>query len=103
MSIVKFTEPAEFDLTLIENYIAIELLNPDSADSTIDGILSEANNLVNFPKEHPFVNDTMLARLGFRMTWYGNYNIFYIYNELEDVVHIIRVLYNKQDWQTILK
>lgn len=37
------------------------------------------------------------------MTWYGNYNIFYIYDEFEEIVHIIRVLYDKQDWRTILK
>lgn len=37
------------------------------------------------------------------MTRYDSYNIFYIYDELLDVVHIIRILYNKADWQNILK
>lgn len=56
-----------------------------------------------FPEEHQLVNDSVLARLGFRMTWYGNYNIFYIYDEFEYVVHIIRILYDKQDWETIFR
>ena len=56
-----------------------------------------------FPKEHQLVNDSILARLGFRMTWYENYNIFYIKNEFEDILHIIRVLYDKKDWKKIHK
>lgn len=103
MPIVKFTQPAEFDLQLIENYIAYELQNPQAADDTIDGISEEAEKLATFPEKHQFVSDPVLARLGFRMTWYGNYNIFYIYDEFEEIVHIIRVLYDKQDWRTILK
>lgn len=85
MSVVKFAEPAEFDLFLIDDYISQELHNPSSADDTIDGIIEEANKLAMFPKKHPHVNDTILARLGFRLTWYGNYNIFYIYDEEEDM------------------
>lgn len=103
MSIVNFTEPAEFDLIRIDNYISQELMNPDASKNTIDGIVDTAEGLCMFPKEHQLVSDSVLARLGFRMTWYENYNIFYIYDELEDIVHIIRVLYNKQDWKTILK
>ena len=103
MSVVKFTEPAELDLFLIHDYISQELHNPGSADDIIDGIIEEANNLSVFPLKHQYVNDAILARLGFRLTWYGNYNIFYIYDEDEDIVHIIRVLYDKQDWQTILR
>lgn len=62
-----------------------------------------AEKLCMFPEEHQLVNDSVLARLGFRMTWYGNYNIFYIYDEFEYVVHIIRILYDKQDWETIFR
>lgn len=103
MPIVKFTEPAEFDLMFIENYISHDLQNPQAADDTIDGIVEAAEDLAIFPEKHQFITDPILARLGFRMTWYGNYNIFYIYDEFEDIVHIIRVLYDKQDWRTILK
>ena len=50
MPIVKFTQPAEFDLQLIENYISYELQNPQAADDTIDGISEEAENLLLFQK-----------------------------------------------------
>lgn len=32
-----------------------------------------------------------------------NYNIFYHYEEETDTVYIIRILYNKADWQSLLK
>ena len=50
MPIVKFTQPAEFDLQLIENYIFYELQNPQAADDTIDGISEEAEKLATFPE-----------------------------------------------------
>lgn len=37
------------------------------------------------------------------MTRFDNYNIFYHYDREDDVVYIIRILYNKADWQNILK
>ena len=39
--IVKFTQPAEFDLQFIEYYISYELQNLQAADDTIDGIINK--------------------------------------------------------------
>ena len=41
--------------------------------------------------------------VGLRMTRFDNYNIFYYYDMQNDVVYIIRVLYNKVDWQSLFK
>ena len=37
------------------------------------------------------------------MTYIDSYNIFYYYDLRNNVVYIIRVLYNKVDWQSLLK
>lgn len=37
------------------------------------------------------------------MTRFDNYNIFYYYDMLNEVVYIIRVVYNKVDWQSLFK
>lgn len=37
------------------------------------------------------------------MTRFDNYNIFYYFDAEKDTVYIIRVLYNKADWQSILR
>lgn len=103
MSNILFTEPAEYDLIEIEYYIFVHLGNPIAADRVVDGIMDTIEGLSGFPKEHSFVNDTLLARLGVRMTWFDNYNIFYFYDVHTDVIHILRILNNRADWKNILK
>ena len=103
MSNILFTEPAEYDLIEIEYYIFVHLGNSMAADRVVDGIMHTAEELSGFPEEHPLVNDTLLARLGVRMTWFDNYNIFYFYDAQTDLIHILRILNNRADWQNILK
>ena len=103
MANVVFTEPAEYDLLDIEYYIFVDLNNPQASERVIDGILDAAEKLEDFPEDHPLLDDELLCRLGLRMTRFDNYNIFYYYNEQQDIVYIIRVLYNKADWKNILK
>ncbi len=103
MANIVFTEPAEYDLLDIEYYIFVDLNNPQASERVIDGILDAAEKLEDFPEDHPLLDDELLCRLGLRMTRFDNYNIFYYYNEQQDIVYIIRVLYNKADWKNILK
>lgn len=103
MANVVFTEPAEYDLLDIEYYIFVDLNNPQASERIIDGILDAAESLEDFPEDHPLLDDELLCRMGLRMTRFDNYNIFYYYDEQQDIVYIIRVLYNKADWKNILK
>ncbi len=103
MANIVFTEPAEYDLLDIEYYIFVDLNNPQASERVIDGILDAAEKLEDFPEDHPLLDDELLCRLGLRMMRFDNYNIFYYYNEQQDIVYIIRVLYNKADWKNILK
>lgn len=103
MANVVFTEPAEYDLLDIEYYIFVDLCNPQASQRITDGILDAAELLGKYPAGHPIVEDELLRSVGLRMTHFDNYNIFYYYDMESDVVYIIRILYNKADWQTILK
>lgn len=103
MARVVFTEPAEYDLMNIEYYIFVDLCNPQAAQRISDGILDAAGKLEEYPEGHPLVGDELLGRMGIRITYFDNYNIFYYYDMQNNVVYIIRVLYNKADWQNILK
>jgi len=100
---VVFTEPAEYDLLDIEYYIFVDLCNPQAAQRISDGILDAAGKLEEYPEGYPLVGDELLGRMGIRTTYFDNYNIFYFYDVQNDVVYIIRILYNKADWQNILK
>lgn len=103
MTRVVFTEPAEYDLLDIEYYIFVDLCNPQAAQRISEGILDTADKLSEYPLGHSLVDDELLRRIGIRMTYFDNYNIFYYYDMENDVVYIIRILYNKTDWQNILK
>ena len=102
MAKVVFTEPAEYDLMDIEHYIFAELCNPQASERITEGILQSAEKLTDFPTKHPLLNDPLLNAVGLRMTRFDNYNTFYYYNKDVDVVYVIRILYNKADWQNIL-
>ena len=103
MANVVFTEPAEYDLLDIEYYIFVDLCNPQAAQRISDGTLDAAEKLSEYPTAHPLINDELLRSVGLRMTHFDSYNIFYYYDLQNDVVYIIRVLYNKVDWQSLLK
>ena len=103
MAKVVFTEPAKYDLLDIEYYIFFNLNNPEAAQRISDGILYTAENLSEYPTSHPLVEDDLLRSIGIRLVYFNNYNIFFYYNEQCDIVYIIRVLYNKVDWQNLLK
>ncbi len=103
MARVVFTEPAEYDLLDIEYYIFVDLCNPQAAQRISDGILDAAGKLEEYPEGYPLVGDELLGRMGIRIIYFDNYNIFYYYDMQNDVVYIIRILYNKADWQNILK
>ena len=103
MARVIFTEPAEYGLLDIEYYIFVDLCNPQAAQRISDGILGAADKLGEYPEGHPLVGEELLGRMGIRITYFDSYNFFYYYDMQNDVIYIIRVLYNKVDWQNILK
>ena len=99
---VIITEPAEYDLIDIEYYIGIELENMSSAERITDGIIAQIEQLADMPKKYKLVDDILLENLGIRMSYFENYNIFFKYSEQEDIVYVLRVLYNKADWKKII-
>lgn len=102
MARILFTEPAEYDLLDIEYYIHVHLCNPQAAERVTEGILERIKTLADYPMSHPCVQDELLNRIEIRVTWFENYSVFYTYDEETDVVSIMRILYAKADWKTLL-
>lgn len=103
MAKVLFTEPAECDLLDIEYYISDTLGNSQAAYRITEGIIEKAEKLSIYPTKHSLVNDEFLSSVGLRMTRFDNYNIFYYYDVDDNIVYIIRILYNKVNWQDLFK
>lgn len=94
-----FAKPAEQDLLDIEHYICFILCSPEASFKTIEGILGTIEKLIEHPMRHPLITDKVLQHMELRMICFHNYNIFYHYDLKRDVISIIRILYNKVDWQ----
>ncbi len=99
---IKFTPKANDDLDEIYSYIAGELYSADAADNLMYKIETSIMRLVDFPFSCSFVHDDILKEKGYRKLVIDNYIAFYIVDETEKQVVIMRVLYGRQKYQDII-
>jgi len=85
------------------NYIKDKLEAPMAADNLIKIIIENLNKIKENPNIRPLVQDKYLASLGYRLVKVKNYAIFYIIDNDNNHIKVIRFLYNKRNWQNILK
>ena len=95
------TSVAERDISQAADYIEFVLKNPKAADDLLEETDQKINALLPFSQEHPIVEDKLLAAWGIRFTQIKNYLAFYVVEENQ--VTVIRFLYAKSDWISILK
>lgn len=99
---VVLTAPAQNDLLKNAAYISDNLLNPIAADKYLNEATDKLRELADMPYMYATVNDEMLSQLGVRMLRINNYIVFYRINDDEQIVTILRIVYEKRDWQHIL-
>ncbi|SPF46518.1 Addiction module toxin, RelE/StbE family (fragment) [Candidatus Desulfosporosinus infrequens] len=68
----------------------------------MDKISDEALSLEEMPQRNALVADERLSTAGIRKLLVDNYIIFYVISEKEKTVMIIRILYGRRDWLTLL-
>ena len=95
------TSVAQRDISQAADYIEFVLKNPKAADDLLEETDQKINALLPFFQEHPIVEDKLLAAWGIRFTQIKNYLAFYVVEENQ--VTVIRFLYAKSDWISILK
>jgi len=84
---------AEEDIADQTDYIAFELKAPETAINMVRGFRKTINNLSIFPKSHELDEDEELASYGIRKTYYKNYKIYFLIDEQERTVYILRVFH----------
>ena len=97
------TAAAETDLNGAVDYIEHVLLNPQAAADLLDEVEVKITDLAQFPEKFSLVSDPVLKAWGIRFVAVKNYLIFYTISEPEQRVQIIRFLYRKRDWTSILR
>ncbi len=100
---IDITVATKRDLADAFDYIDGMLMNPSAADRLIDNAWKQFRSLDIFPQRFPIVTDPMLAGWKIRFFSVQNYLVFYQIEEPAQVVHILRFLYGKSNWVSILK
>ena len=99
---LKFTSQAEVDLDEVYEYITHHLFAPETAENLMNKIETSIMRLKVFPYACSFVLDEPLKKRGYRKLIVDNYIVFYLVNEQEHQVIIMRILYGASNYQTIL-
>ncbi len=100
---VHITERAQRDMESAADYIEYTLLNPTAADELLDAAEETLAGLADMPQRIMLATDEVLAAWGIRFVRVKNYLGFCIIEEEHRIVHVIRFLYMKRDWQAILR
>lgn len=93
---VHYSEVALADLDDIWEYITFELMNPDAAVNTVNGIIDAIDRFSEYPLSGTPLNALLDIESDYRFVIYRNYLAFY---HLENnAVNIDRVLYEGRDF-----
>ncbi|MDO4178361.1 MAG: type II toxin-antitoxin system RelE/ParE family toxin [Phascolarctobacterium sp.] len=96
------TKTAEQDILASVLYIAHQSQNRKAAEDLYGAILATINSLSTYPSRYPVVNDSVLAKHGFRIVPIKNYLVFYIVREETQTIVVERFLYAKRNWVQLL-
>jgi len=99
---LKVTPKAEEDLEEIYNYISTKLFADMAADNLMDKIEGNIIRLKDYPLSGNKVLDNHLRERGYRKLIIDNYIAFYLINEAEKQIVIMRILYGASNYQDIL-
>lgn len=101
--IIHTTSTAERDIMRAADYIEYNLKNPTAADHLLDVTTEQINSLADMPEKFLLVDDPVLTSWGIRFVIVNNYLAFYTIDEEKQMVIIVRFLFQKSNWNTILR
>lgn len=101
--IIHITATAERDIIRAADYIEFTLKNPTAAEHLLDVATEQINSLADLPKKFCLVDDPVLASWGIRFIIVNNYLAFYTIDKKKQMVIVVRFLYQKSNWNSILR
>lgn len=94
---IKISNQADNDIRNIYEYIAYELQSPDHASAQLDKIEKCLMSLNDMPERFRFYEREPWKSLGLHIAKVDNYCIFYIVDNDDKTVSIMRVMYGGRD------
>lgn len=93
---------AERDMWEAVSYIQEVLFQPESAKRIYRAFKDQINSLSTMPERYAVIAEEPYTSMGLRKVNVENYLIFYIVNEKEKTVSIVRVLYGRREWHNLV-
>jgi toxin ParE1/3/4 len=100
---IQYSAEARQDLRDIFNYIALELLVPDTAKNQTRRIMDAVKSLDKMPMRYSLYKDEPWHSVGLRLLPVDNYVILYLPDEEKQIVSIVRIMYGGMDISKQLK
>ena len=94
---VSYSAEARQDLRDIYEYIAYELLVPETAARQAERIMKAARSLEQIPMRYRLYEEEPWHSQGLRVLPVDNYLVFYLPDETNATVSIIRIMYGGRD------
>ena len=94
-----YSARARQDLRNIYEYISYDLLAPKTAEKQIQRIMKGIRSLDELPLRYRLYDDEPWRSRGVRFFPVDNYLVFYLPDEAQNTVHIVRILYGGWDIQ----
>ena len=92
-----YTKKAKQDLRDIYEYIAYELLVPETASEQTRRIMKEIKTLDEMPRRYRLYEEEPWHSEEIRFFPVDNYLVFYQPNESQNTVSIVRIMYGERD------
>jgi toxin ParE1/3/4 len=99
---LKFTAIANDDLDQIYNYISNNLAANLAAENLLDIIEEQITRLTDYPYSCEPHGDEFLKTKGYHKLVVNNYLIFYLVDEVEKMVVIMRIIYGARQYEKLL-
>ncbi len=100
---IHITSTAERDIMGAADYIEFTLKNPSAADNLLEVVEAQINSLSELPEKFRLVDDPVLASWDIRFVVINNHLAFYTIDKETQTVTIVRFLYQKSNWNAILR
>lgn len=91
------------DLRAIYSYIAFEKLAPQNAEGQVNRIRKSIRSLDLFPEGHTTVEWEPCASMGMRFLPVDNFIVYYLVDNNEETVSIVRIFYSGCDVEHIIQ
>jgi len=94
------TRSAKRDIVNIRNYMLYTLQQPEVANEFIKGIKNSIKSLQRLPNRYMVIKNDIFTYKEYRCMPYKKFNVFY--KVADNRVIILRVIYNKRNWNNLL-